>query len=61
MKLTDEQIKSIMTKEGKSKTILVDNEEVERTIENHRKEGWKLVKQSELNGRTKLTFEKLSN
>ena len=58
MKLTDEQIKSIMTKEGKSKTILVDNEEVEKTIENHRIEGWKLVKQSELNGRTKLTFEK---
>ena len=58
MKLSDEQIRSILVKEGKSKTILVDNQEAEKTIENHQKEGWKLVKKSEINGRTKLTFEK---
>ena len=58
MKLTDEQIKSIMVKNGKSKTILVDQNEVEKVIEQHQKDGWKLLKKSEINGRTKLTFEK---
>ena len=58
MKLTNEQIASIMVKDGKSKTILVDQIEEARVIENHLKEGWKLLKKSELNGRTKLTFEK---
>ena len=58
MKLTDEQIASIMVKEGKSKTILVENNLVSEVIQNHQKEGWKLLKKSEINGRTKLTFEK---
>lgn len=58
MKLTDEQIVSILNKEGKSKTILVDENDAEKTIENHLKEGWKLIKKSEINGRAKLTFEK---
>lgn len=58
MKLTDEQIKSILVKEGKSKTILVELNGKELVIENHLKEGWKLVKESELNGKAKLTFEK---
>ena len=58
MKLTDEQIQSILVKEGKSKTILVELSEKELVIENHLKEGWKLVKESELNGKAKLTFEK---
>ena len=58
MKLTDEQIKSIMVKDGKSKTILVDQNEIEKVIIEHQKDGWKLLKKSELNGRTKLTFEK---
>ena len=58
MKLSDEQIKAIMVKEGKSKTVLVDKKDAEKTIENHQKEGWKLVKKSEINGRAKLTFEK---
>ena len=56
MKLTDEKIRSIMTKESKSKTLLVDSEETGKTIENYQKDGWKLVKQTEVNGRTKLTF-----
>ena len=58
MKLSDEQIRSIMVKEGKSKTILVDQNKVDIVIEQHQKEGWKLLKKSEINGRTKLTFEK---
>ena len=58
MKLTDEQIASILNKEGKSKTILVDEKDAEKTIEIHEKEGWKLVKKSQLNDRVKLTFEK---
>jgi len=58
MKLTDEQIKSIMVKDGKSKTILVEPAEITKVIEDHEKDGWKLLKKSELNGRTKLTFEK---
>jgi len=58
MKLTDEQIAKIMVKDGKSKSILVDNNEVTKVIEDHEKDGWKLLKKSEINGRTKLTFEK---
>lgn len=56
MKLTDEQIASIMNKESKSKTLLVDEKNAGKTIDFHEKEGWKLVKRSEINGRTKLTF-----
>lgn len=58
MKLTNDQIASILNKEGKSKTILVDEKDAEKTIENHLQEGWKLIKKSEMSGRTKLTFEK---
>lgn len=58
MKLTDEQIASIMQKESTAKTILVDNEAVEKTIKEHEKDGWILVKKTEINGRTKLTFKK---
>jgi len=58
MKLTDDQIRSIMVKDGKSKTILVDLDEAPNTIKLHKKDGWKLIKQSEVNGRAKLTFEK---
>ena len=58
MKLTDEQIRSIMVKEGKSKSILVDSSVSEQVVLEHEKDGWKLIKKSEINGRTKLTFEK---
>lgn len=58
MKLSDEQIRSIMQKEGCSKTILVDNDKVQETISKHKKENWKLIKKTEISGRTKLTFEK---
>ena len=58
MKLSDDQIRSIMIKDGKSKTLLVDLNEVEKVVESHEKDGWKLIKRSEINGRAKLTFEK---
>ena len=58
MKLTDEQIASILNKECKSKTILIDEKDAGKTIEIHEKDGWKLIKKSEINGRIKLTFEK---
>ena len=58
MKLTDEQIASILNKEGMSKTILVDEKDAGKTIEIHEKDDWKLIKKSEINGRIKLTFEK---
>lgn len=58
MKLSDDQIRSIMTKESKSKTLLIDSKITGKTIEFYEKDGWKLVKQSEVNGRTKLTFIK---
>lgn len=58
MKLTDEQIASIMTKDAISKTMLVDNDIVIETIKQHENDGWKLYKQTEINGRTKLTFNK---
>lgn len=58
MKLTDEQIASILTKDAISKTVLLDNDLVIETIKEHEKDGWKLYKQTEINGRTKLTFIK---
>jgi len=58
MKLSDEQISALLTREGKSKSILVEKKDEGHVTEIHLKEGWKLVKKSELNGRTKLTFEK---
>ena len=58
MKLSDDQIRSIMTKESKSKTLLVDSKNTGKTIKDYEKDGWKLVKQSQVNGRTKLTFIK---
>lgn len=58
MKLSDEQIASIMTKDAISKTILVDNDKVDSTVIEHEKDGWKLYKKTEINGRTKLTFNK---
>lgn len=58
MKLTDEQIASILTKDNISKTVLVDNDKVIEAIKNHEKDGWKLYKQSAINNKTKLTFIK---
>ena len=35
-----------------------ENNKVKTVISEHEKDGWKLIKKSEVNGRTKLTFEK---
>ena len=58
MKLTDEQIASIMTKETASKTVMVSKEDAEKVIKSHQKEGWELLKKSEISGRVKITFKK---
>ena len=59
MKLTDEQIKAILVKDIKSKTILVSRDDLDKIIKEHINDGWTLVKSTELNGRIKVTFEKV--
>ena len=56
--LSDEQIASILNKDIVCKTVLVNNDKVELTIQNHIKEGWELLKKVEVGERTKLTFKK---
>lgn len=58
MKLTDEQIASIMTKETASKTVLVSKEDAEGVIKSHQKKGWELLKKTEISRRVKITFKK---
>ena len=58
MKLTDEQIASIMTKETACKTVLVSKEDAEKIITSHLKDGWELVKKIEISERLKITFKK---
>lgn len=59
MSLTDEQIAKIMTKEIKSKTILVSSDDIEKIKEEHFKDGWELVNVVPLNNRFKITFKKV--
>ena len=59
MKLTDEQIKSILVKDIKSNTILVSKDDLDKIIKEHTDNGWTLVRSTELNGRIKVTFEKV--
>lgn len=58
MKLTDDQIRSIMVKESSSKTILVDRKDKEEIVNKHQKDGWKLHKEADINEKVKLTFIK---
>ena len=58
MKLTDEQIAKIMTKQTVTKTVLVDEKNAGKTIDFHKNDGWKLLKETKLNDKVKLTFEK---
>jgi len=58
MKLTDDQIRSIMEKEIKCKTLLTDLDKVDSIVEEHSKDGWELINKTEINGRAKLTFRK---
>lgn len=46
-----------MSKEVKSKTILIDPADLDKIVGEHESEGWKLVRKAELNGRLKVTFE----
>lgn len=59
MALSEEQIKSILIKDIKCKTILVSKEEKEKIINEHQNDGWKLIKEIEINGKIKITFEKI--
>lgn len=59
MALSEEQIKSILIKDIKCKTILVSKEEKEKIIKEHQNDGWKLIKELEINGKIKITFEKI--
>ena len=58
MNLTDEQIEAILLKNSVSKTLLVDKQKAEETIDEYEKDGWKLYNKIEINGRIKLTFIK---
>jgi len=58
MEKIDEKIKRLMQKESKSKTILIDKENFDQVIEEQTKEGFKLIKKSEVNDKFKVTFEK---
>lgn len=58
MEKIDEKIKRLMQKESKFKTILIDKENFDKVIEEQTKEGFKLIKKSEVNDKFKVTFEK---
>ena len=58
MSTLEEKINKLMNKNVEAKTILVKVEERDEVINNYQNEGWKLVKESQLNGRYKLTFER---
>jgi hypothetical protein len=57
MSTLEERINKLMNKNVEAKTILVKVEERDEVINHYQNEGWKLVKESQLNGRYKLTFE----
>lgn len=58
MSTLEERINKLMNKNVEAKTILVKVEERDEVIKNYQNEGWKFVKESQLNGRYKLTFER---
>lgn len=58
MKISDEQIANLLCQDVISKTILVQPDELKNVISSHTKDGWKIVKQSDLNGKIKVTFQK---
>lgn len=59
MKLTDDQIRSIMEKHITCKTVLVTSDESNAVIESHLKEGWELANNIECGEKRKLTFRKI--
>ncbi|MCQ2771811.1 MAG: hypothetical protein MJ238_00845 [Bacilli bacterium] len=59
MAITEERIKELMAKDVSTKTLLVDASNLEETKRQHEKDGWRLVKETELNGKYKITFQKV--
>lgn len=59
MKLTDEQIRKIMEKEIKCKTLLVSFEDLEKTKQEYLDDGWEFVNAVPLSNRFKVTFRKV--
>jgi hypothetical protein len=55
----DEKIHKFMSKNVEAKTILVDPKDYNNKILEYKNDGWSLVKECELNGRIKLTFERI--
>ncbi len=52
----DERIRKAMSKDVKAKTLLCSKEDLNRIIKEHLDLGWNLVKQDEVNGKIKVTF-----
>ena len=57
MPLTDEEIKKILQKDIKTKTLLIDVISLEKVIKEHEENGWKLVRKLQINGKIKVTFQ----
>lgn len=55
----DARIRELMEKEIKSKTLLVNPEDLEKVKKEYLDDGWTLVNTVEVNGRIKVTFTKV--
>lgn len=55
----DARIRELMEKEIKSKTLLVNPEDLEKVKKEYLDDGWTLVSTVEVNGRIKVTFTKV--
>lgn len=58
MSLTDEQIAKMFNKNVDTKTILVSKNELQNVIDTNIKDGWKLIRTTEINDRVKVTFQR---
>lgn len=59
MAMTEEQMRKLLSKDIKSKTLLVSLENLNSVIEEHIADGWELKNKIEVNGRYKVTFTKV--
>lgn len=55
----DEKIKELFLKDIKTKTILISFEEFEIVKKEHEEEGWKMINSVVVNGKYKVTFQKV--
>lgn len=55
----DERIKELFSKDISTKTLLVSEEDFEKIKKEHLEKGWKMIKSIPLNGRYKVTFQKV--